>query len=552
LFKLSWKKDPFQSPVLVETFCKLHAVEKETPKFVEAVKAVLEQRSRVSLHRKQPQNAYLRFRNVRALLALVDSEMIPKEIAKEDIGYALERASLCAFDELCRQISFYASGDSMSFDVTILSYSMLSYWVTAHSLFLRSFSKGLVPTINLKLVEEALEIIFAAQSPDGTWRKGEPIFSALHIQTRDHKTRERENDYVFFFELVGSLLSTISETNPELLAPFLSQFERCLTWAEGNVITELDEKNGRTLKGWRSNHRGVGGSMGWSTAQVFFALGHFRRLLKSLISKNVLAEFNGREFKHPAGVSTPMKEWDGLMDADLILMGKESTLKHEVYTRVLSPMRERESKTEQWLRPEIQGKISTFSPPLFSLILFGPPGTAKTTIATSMASYLSWNFVTIDTSCFLAGGMENVAGRMGYIFERLKALDKTVILFDEIEEFCLDRENPALAMESRLLTTAMLTNLNELRRRESSIFMVATNRIRAFDAAVVRPGRFDALFFVGTPNLAARARRLRARMDSTMLSAAEIVRSYEEIVGFMNEVKKDMVSVADETPVGEE
>ena len=66
----------------------------------------------------------------------------------------------------------------------------------------------------------------------------------------------------------------------------------------------------------------------------------------------------------------------------------------------------------------------------------------------------------IDTACFLADGLQNIASRMTYIFDRLKGLDKTLILLDEIEEFCLDRENPNLAMESRLLTTAMLTQVN--------------------------------------------------------------------------------------------
>ena len=39
---------------------------------------------------------------------------------------------------------------------------------------------------------------------------------------------------------------------------------------------------------------------------------------------------------------------------------------------------------------------------------------------------------------------------------------RTIILFDEIEEFCLDRENPSLGMESRMLTTAMLTQVSTL------------------------------------------------------------------------------------------
>jgi hypothetical protein len=68
-------------------------------------------------------------------------------------------------------------------------------------------------------------------------------------------------------------------------------------------------------------------------------------------------------------------------------------------------------------------------------------GTAKTSIVTSIAYYLGWNFVTIDTADFLAYGLQNIASRMTYIFDRLKMLEKTVILFDEIEEFCLDRED---------------------------------------------------------------------------------------------------------------
>lgn len=72
-----------------------------------------------------------------------------------------------------------------------------------------------------------------------------------------------------------------------------------------------------------------------------------------------------------------------------------------------------------------------------------------------------------------------------------------VILFDEIEEFCLDRETPGLGMESRMLTTSMLTKINDLRRGRKSIFFVATNRLRAFDSAVTRPGRFDLQVGVG-------------------------------------------------------
>lgn len=141
--------------------------------------------------------------------------------------------------------------------------------------------------------------------------------------------------------------------------------------------------------------------------------------------------------------------------------------------------------------------------------------------------------MTIDTAKFLSDGLEFVASRMSYIFERLKALDKTIILFDEIEEFCLDRENPSLSMESRLLTTAMLTQLNDLRRQQSSVFIVATNRLRSFDAAVIRPGRFDMILFVGTPNVSSRVKRLDEKLKKTSIGAdksAAAVEVFERVM----------------------
>lgn len=58
-------------------------------------------------------------------------------------------------------------------------------------------------------------------------------------------------------------------------------------------------------------------------------------------------------------------------------------------------------------------------------------------------------------------------------------------------------QDKSLSMESRMLTTAMLTQLNDLRRKQKCLFFIATNRLRSFDAAVIRPGRFDAIVFVG-------------------------------------------------------
>jgi SpoVK/Ycf46/Vps4 family AAA+-type ATPase len=146
----------------------------------------------------------------------------------------------------------------------------------------------------------------------------------------------------------------------------------------------------------------------------------------------------------------------------------------------------------------------------------------KTTICESLAQRCGYDFVVIDTTAFLADGLTNVASRIRYVFSRLMALQKCVILFDEIEEFALDREIVGLSMESRMLTTSMLTAINDLRRTKQSVFFVATNRLRAFDTAITRPGRFDMQLFVGTPNLEARVIQFQKQVATlSALSSAE-------------------------------
>jgi hypothetical protein len=45
--------------------------------------------------------------------------------------------------------------------------------------------------------------------------------------------------YVFFFDLLGCLLGPMAEKEPALFAPYLKNMERCLLWAETNVLEEM-------------------------------------------------------------------------------------------------------------------------------------------------------------------------------------------------------------------------------------------------------------------------------------------------------------------------
>ena len=76
----------------------------------------------------------------------------------------------------------------------------------------------------------------------------------------------------------------------------------------------------------------------------------------------------------------------------------------------------------------------------------------------------------------------------------LRAQSDSVVLFDEIDNFLLDRDTRRYAKQETVLqfmTPGMLTKLNDLRRAERIILVIATNYENRIDPAIKRPGRID-------------------------------------------------------------
>jgi hypothetical protein len=149
-----------------------------------------------------------------------------------------------------------------------------------------------------------------------------------------------------------------------------------------------------------------------------------------------------------------------------------------------------------------------------SIILHGPPGTAKTSIAKQIAADLNWPLKIITQSDFLKGGRDKIETEADHIFTACAFLKDVVVLFDELEELILSRDvlaadtggkapKEALGadLESRLLTTSMLPKIHELRDRRRIVFIFATNRLGRIDHAATRLGRFDIIYGVDYPTL---------------------------------------------------
>jgi transitional endoplasmic reticulum ATPase len=235
---------------------------------------------------------------------------------------------------------------------------------------------------------------------------------------------------------------------------------------------------------------------GWSAAKIsglvdraaFFAAQENRRLEQKDLGR-ALAETGGKDraaFKEV--------EW-----SDVVLAPEtEADLRNLV--RLMDP-----AYSERLKLPMPSG-----------LLLLGPPGTGKTTIARLIATQTKRSFYPVTAADILGGTTGASVKKLTDLFARAKENNPSIIFIDEMDGL-LPRNTGVQSQHDIQLVEQARSLISELEPQHNVFLIGTTNHLESIDPAILRGGRFSEKLGIGTPDQAGYRRLLKKHLDGVRL-----------------------------------
>ena len=158
--------------------------------------------------------------------------------------------------------------------------------------------------------------------------------------------------------------------------------------------------------------------------------------------------------------------------------------------------------------------------PAKGFLLYGPPGTGKTLLAKAVAREAEANFIATKSSDLLSKWYGESEQQIARLFQRARQVAPCVIFIDELDSLVPARGGGMgePQVTERVVNT-ILAEMDGLEELQAVVVIGATNRPNLVDPALLRPGRFDELIYVGLPDRAGRRRILGIQTQKMPLAA---------------------------------
>ncbi|KAH0541158.1 hypothetical protein KQX54_021178 [Cotesia glomerata] len=132
------------------------------------------------------------------------------------------------------------------------------------------------------------------------------------------------------------------------------------------------------------------------------------------------------------------------------------------------------------------------------ILFYGPPGTGKTLLAKAVATEYKLNFLSVKGPELLNMYVGQSEKNVREIFELARTASPCIIFFDELDALAPNRgrSGDSGGVMDRVVSQ-LLAEMDGLGSSADTFIIGATNRPDLIDSALLRPGRFDKLFYVG-------------------------------------------------------
>ncbi|MDD2615526.1 MAG: CDC48 family AAA ATPase [Methanosarcina sp.] len=153
------------------------------------------------------------------------------------------------------------------------------------------------------------------------------------------------------------------------------------------------------------------------------------------------------------------------------------------------------------------------------ILLYGPPGTGKTLIAQAVSKESNANFISVKGPEMFSKWLGESEKAIRETFRKARQVAPCVIFFDEIDSVAsMPGMESTDSHTSERVLNQLLTEMDGLEALRDVVVIAATNRPNLLDPAILRPGRFDRLVFIGSPDRKGRLKIFRIHTKDTPLA----------------------------------
>ncbi|MDQ1711162.1 MAG: transitional endoplasmic reticulum ATPase [Frankiaceae bacterium] len=155
--------------------------------------------------------------------------------------------------------------------------------------------------------------------------------------------------------------------------------------------------------------------------------------------------------------------------------------------------------------PDLARQVGVTAPA--GIVLHGPPGTGKTTIAKAMASQMAASFYEVSAADVMSKWAGESEQRVGKLFAKARANRPSIVFIDEIDSLLRRRSADTSSKWEERVLSQFLRELDGLTGSDGVLLVGATNRLDTLDDAIV--GRRLIPVEIGLPDPPGRLALLR-------------------------------------------